>query len=153
MHCYLHLLFALSVQNYYMNFQNWHILNFLSSFPVLFGCLNWRFQEVNYHNEAELQAYRDFLIKGYQATKESFAQINKKVESNYYSMNYDVATYVMDPSTTQSLDGLVTIVDDNTHAANTIDIVGANTTFADDATLTLIFDGTSWYELTRSVND
>ena len=51
------------------------------------------------------------------------------------------------------VDALVTIVDDNTHGANTIDIVGANTTFADDATLTLIFDGTSWYELTRSVND
>lgn len=51
------------------------------------------------------------------------------------------------------VDGNVTIVDDNAHGANTIDIVGANTTFADDATLTLIFDGTSWYELTRSIND
>ena len=49
-------------------------------------------------------------------------------------------------------DVLVTIANDNTHAANTIDLVAGNTTFADDATLTLIFDGTSWYEIGRSVN-
>jgi len=51
------------------------------------------------------------------------------------------------------VDALVTIVNDDTHAANTIDIVGgANLVSADDTTLMLFFDGTSWYELSRSVN-
>lgn len=51
------------------------------------------------------------------------------------------------------VDALVTINDDNTHGADSVDLVGANTTFADDATLTLMYDGTSWYEITRSIND
>jgi len=51
------------------------------------------------------------------------------------------------------VDGNVTINDDDTHGANSVDLVGANTTFADDATLTLVFDGTSWYEISRSIND
>ena len=51
------------------------------------------------------------------------------------------------------VDALVTFVDDNTHAANTIDLVGANLVSADDLTLTLIFDGTSWYQITQSAND
>lgn len=50
-------------------------------------------------------------------------------------------------------DPLVTITDTNTHAADTIDLVGADTTFADDATLTLVFAAGSWYEVCRSVND
>lgn len=49
------------------------------------------------------------------------------------------------------VDALVTITDDNTHAANTIDLSGAFVS-ADDTTLVLFFDGTSWYELSRSVN-
>lgn len=50
-------------------------------------------------------------------------------------------------------DALVTIVNDDTHAANTIDLQGgANLVSADDTTLMLFFDGTSWYELSRSVN-
>lgn len=49
-------------------------------------------------------------------------------------------------------DGNVTVVNDNTHAADTIDLLAGNTTFADDATLTLVHDGTAWYEVTRSVN-
>lgn len=51
------------------------------------------------------------------------------------------------------VDALVTIVNDDTHAANTIDLTGgANLVSADDTTLMLFFDGTSWYELSRSVN-
>jgi hypothetical protein len=51
------------------------------------------------------------------------------------------------------VDALVTIVNDDTHAANTIDLVAAaNLTSADDTTLMLFFNGTSWYELSRSVN-
>lgn len=49
------------------------------------------------------------------------------------------------------VDALVTITDDNTHAANTVDLSAAFTS-ADDTLLTLIFDGTSWYEASRSVN-
>ena len=49
-------------------------------------------------------------------------------------------------------DALVTIVNDNTDAANTIDLLAGNTTFATDATLTLGFNGTSWKEITRSIN-
>ncbi len=45
----------------------------------------------------------------------------------------------------------VTITDDNTHAANTIDLSAAFVS-ADDTTLQLLFDGTSWYETSRSVN-
>jgi len=51
------------------------------------------------------------------------------------------------------VDALVTMVNNDAHAANTIDLVGgANLVSADDTTLVLFFDGTSWYELSRSVN-
>lgn len=52
------------------------------------------------------------------------------------------------------VDGLVTITDTDAHGANTVDLAGNATDLvsADDTTLTLIFDGTSWYELARSVN-
>jgi len=49
------------------------------------------------------------------------------------------------------VDALVTISDDNTHAANSVDLSAAFTS-ADDTTLQLAFDGTSWYEVSRSVN-
>lgn len=83
------------------------------------------------------------------------------VDSNYVKVTGDAGgntvTTITGGVTGQLLvlefqDALVTIANDNTHAANTIDLVGANTTFADDATLTLIFDGVSFYELARSVN-
>jgi hypothetical protein len=45
----------------------------------------------------------------------------------------------------------VTITDDDTHAANSVDLSAAFVS-ADDTTLQLLYDGTSWYELTRSVN-
>jgi len=52
------------------------------------------------------------------------------------------------------VDGNVTITDTDAHSANTVDLAGTATNFtsADDTTLTLIYDGTSWYELSRSVN-
>lgn len=52
------------------------------------------------------------------------------------------------------VDGNVTITDTDAHTANTVDLAGTATNFtsADDKTLTLIFDGTSWYETNRSVN-
>ncbi len=49
------------------------------------------------------------------------------------------------------VDASVTITDDATHAANTVNLAGAFVS-ADNTTLTLLFDGTSWFELARSVN-
>jgi hypothetical protein len=49
------------------------------------------------------------------------------------------------------VDALVTITDTDAHTANTVDLSAAFVS-ADDTTLTLFFDGTSWYELMRSVN-
>ena len=51
------------------------------------------------------------------------------------------------------VDGLVTYVDDNTHAANTIDLVGVNEVSADDEVTTLVFDGTSWYQSAATVSN
>ena len=52
------------------------------------------------------------------------------------------------------VDDKITITDDDTHAANSVDLGGTATNFtsADDKTLTLVFDGTSWYQLSTSVN-
>ena len=52
------------------------------------------------------------------------------------------------------VDGNVTITDTDAHTANTVDLAGVATdlTSADDTTLLLFFDGTSWYEVSRSVN-
>ncbi len=49
------------------------------------------------------------------------------------------------------VDALVTITDDNTHGADSVDL-SASFTSADDTTLELIYDGTSWYEVSRSTN-
>ncbi len=53
--------------------------------------------------------YRKFLINDYQTTKAAFQRIGKNVQSNYDSMNLDVAKAVMDKETTKQLDGLVVI--------------------------------------------
>jgi molybdopterin-binding protein len=52
------------------------------------------------------------------------------------------------------VDGLVTITDTDAHTANTVDLAGTATNFtsADDKTLTLVFDGTSWYQISTSTN-
>ena len=52
------------------------------------------------------------------------------------------------------VDALVTITDTDAHGADTVDLAGAATdlTSADDTTLQLVYDGTSWYETGRSVN-
>lgn len=49
------------------------------------------------------------------------------------------------------VDGLVTLTDDNGHGANTLDLSAAFTS-ADDTTIHLIYNGTSWFEISRSVN-
>ena len=49
------------------------------------------------------------------------------------------------------VDALVTVTDTDAHTANTVDLSAAFTS-ADDTVLQLVFDGTSWYEVSRSVN-
>jgi hypothetical protein len=48
-------------------------------------------------------------------------------------------------------DALVTLTDDNSHAAGTLDLslIFVSST---DATITMIYDGVSWYEIGRSNN-
>jgi hypothetical protein len=58
---------------------------------------------------------------------------------------------VMGTYTIIFVDGLITVTDTDTHAANTIDLVGAFTS-ADDTVLQVVYNGTSWYEISRSVN-
>ena len=53
--------------------------------------------------------HRLFLIAEYRMEKESFQKINKQVSVGYNSMNYDVATLIMDKKTTAALGGIVTI--------------------------------------------
>ena len=53
--------------------------------------------------------------------------------------------------TVQFVDGLVTLTDDNTHAADSVDLSGAFVS-ADDTILELYYDGISWYEVSRSGN-
>ena len=52
------------------------------------------------------------------------------------------------------VDGNITITDTDAHTADTVDLVGTATDFtsADDTVLQLVYDGTSWYETSRSVN-
>lgn len=52
------------------------------------------------------------------------------------------------------VDGFVTITDTDAHDANSVDLVGTAADFvsADDTVLQLVYDGTSWYEVSRSVN-
>ncbi len=49
------------------------------------------------------------------------------------------------------VDANIIITDDNSHATNSVDLSAAFTG-ADDTTLQIVFDGTSWYELSRSTN-
>ncbi len=57
----------------------------------------------------DVVGFRNFLKTEYQTTKDDFSMIGKKVTSNYYSMNGDVARLIMDQKTTKALDGAVTI--------------------------------------------
>jgi len=50
------------------------------------------------------------------------------------------------------VDGLVTITDTDAHTADTVDLAGGDFTSAADAVLKLLYDGTSWREVSRSIN-
>lgn len=66
-------------------------------------------EKLDRSNPAQINEYKAFLIKEYQLTKASFKNINKKVDSNHYSMNGDMAFLMMDKTTTASFDGIVSI--------------------------------------------
>ncbi len=57
----------------------------------------------------KVKEYRDFLISEYQVAKDAFKKINKDVETNYFSMNLDVAKLIMDKATTKSLDSVIVL--------------------------------------------
>src|SRR5690348_15449469 len=57
----------------------------------------------------DVAGFRQFMIQEYETTSAAFAQIHKRVISNYDSMNGDVARLVMDPATTKARGGVVTI--------------------------------------------
>lgn len=53
--------------------------------------------------------FRNLLVNEYALTKNLFSSIGKNVASNYFSMNGDVAKLVMDPATTNKLDGIIVV--------------------------------------------
>lgn len=57
----------------------------------------------------DIEGYRLFLIKEYQAATSAFRKIGTGVTVGYFSMNYDVANVIMDKKTTEALGGIVTI--------------------------------------------
>jgi hypothetical protein len=59
--------------------------------------------------DVDVEVYRRFIIDEYQLAKDCFEVIGKKVASNYYPMNGDVAYLVMDRKTTRALDGVVVL--------------------------------------------
>lgn len=57
----------------------------------------------------DINGFRLFMIKEHKAVSEAFGRIGKRVTVNYNSMNYDVASLVMDKDTTRSVGGVVAI--------------------------------------------
>lgn len=60
-------------------------------------------------SDENTQAYRDFLVELDTKAKEAFASIGKSVETNYYSMNGDVARLIMDEETSNRLGDLMVV--------------------------------------------
>lgn len=60
------------------------------------------------HN-GDAKGHIEFLIEEYKATKAAFEKIDKKVASNFNSMNGDVANLIMDKETTKALGGIVVV--------------------------------------------
>lgn len=56
-----------------------------------------------------LDAYRNFLVSEIQSNNEAFDSINKKVNTNWLSMNKDVASLVMDKNTLLATGGILVI--------------------------------------------
>ena len=59
--------------------------------------------------QTDVGGFRNFLIQEYNITQEEFSKIGKKVATNLFSMNYDVAKLVMDGPTVAALGNLIVI--------------------------------------------
>lgn len=57
----------------------------------------------------DAEGHKKFLIEEYILVKKLFADMDKHVIANYYSMNGDVARLIMDRKTTKALDGVIAI--------------------------------------------
>lgn len=57
----------------------------------------------------DVSLHRQFLVNEYDVTKKAFQKIGKQVDSNFNSMNGDVAQLVMDKTTTKKLGGIVVV--------------------------------------------
>ncbi len=57
----------------------------------------------------DTEGFRQFLIDEYQIGRLAFRQVDKDVQTNYFPMNYDVASLIMDKETTSALGGVVVI--------------------------------------------
>lgn len=57
----------------------------------------------------KVQEFRQFLIDEYELANEAFDEIGKNVAANYFSVNGDVASLVMDKETVEALGGLVVV--------------------------------------------
>jgi hypothetical protein len=92
------------------------VVDFITQNPDLFEdgdifsscpeCENGSFGDPRENNRVD--DYRKFIISETEATSKAFQQINKKVATNYWSMNLDVAKLVMDRDTAQKV-GVVVI--------------------------------------------
>jgi hypothetical protein len=57
----------------------------------------------------DVQGFRSFMLQEHQESQAGFGKLGKKVITNYSSMNYDVASLIMDKETTLEMGGVVTI--------------------------------------------
>jgi hypothetical protein len=57
----------------------------------------------------DVEGFRNFLIEEYAISRDTFRRVSKNVESNYYPMNFDVASLIMNKETTKALGGIVVI--------------------------------------------
>ena len=57
----------------------------------------------------KVNEYREFLVESYSTSNRAFEKIDKDVNTGYFSMNYDVASIIMDKKTTAATGGIVVI--------------------------------------------
>jgi hypothetical protein len=101
-----------------------------------------------------------YVAAGMQTLTLAAAQATFAITSNFMEITGDAGTNVIGTITGASagqeltlkfVDGLVSIVDNGTGTADTINLSAAFASSANDI-LKLIYDGTSWFEVSRSVN-
>ncbi len=57
----------------------------------------------------DVDGFRNFIISEYASTQKAFDTISKRVSSNYYPMNADIANLIMDKKTTQAMNGIIVV--------------------------------------------